>query len=138
MANEELVAAVKSIVSLAKAGKTDEAYAGYAKLFSDASFAKYSPQDQRQALKLMILAKGMPAMPPASVIEAHKRAIKPVMALVKADNEPADYELLGICQMIGGDEKAARASFQAGLDLERERDPQSDLCGTLMKRVASV
>jgi hypothetical protein len=138
MANEELVAAVKTIVSLAKAGKTDDAYAGYAKLFSDAAFAKYTPQEQRQALRLMILAKGMPPMPPASVVDAHKRAIKPVQALVNADGEPADYELLGICQMIAGDEKAARASFQAGLDLERQRDPQSDLCGTLMKRVASV
>jgi hypothetical protein len=36
------------------------------------------------------------------------------------------------------DEAGARASFQKGLDLERARDPQSPLCGQLMKWVASV
>ena len=36
------------------------------------------------------------------------------------------------------DEAGARSSFQKGLDLERARDPQSPLCGQLMKWVASV
>ena len=39
---------------------------------------------------------------------------------------------------LSGDEKSAREAFQKGLDLERARDPQSNLCGSLMKWVASV
>jgi hypothetical protein len=138
MANEALVAAVKSIVVLAKAGKSDEAHAGYANLFAGAPFASYSPSDQRQALKLMVLAKGIPHFPSAPIVEAHRAAIGPLRALVAAHGEPADYEMLGLCQVRVGDETGARTSFQAGLDIERARHPQSPLCGTLMKHVASV
>ncbi len=138
MSNEALVAAVKNIVGLAKAGKSDEAYAGYAELFASQAFGTYSAPDQRQALKLMILSKGIPAFPGEPTIEAHRAAIAPLKALVAAHGEPADYELLGLCHARAGDEGAAQASFQAGLDIERARDPQSPLCGTLMKRVASV
>jgi predicted negative regulator of RcsB-dependent stress response len=138
MPNETLVAAVKGIVVLAKAGKSDEAYAAYAKLFAGAPFTSYSPSDQRQALKLMILGKKIPHFPPAPIVEAHRAAIEPLRALVAAHGEAADYEMLGLCQVRTGDEVAARASFQAGLDIERARQPQSPLCGTLMKHVASV
>jgi hypothetical protein len=138
MPNETLVAAIKKIMILAKAGKSDEAYAAYQELYRSEPFASYSAGDQRQALKLMILAKGIPAFPAPSIVEAHRAAIAPLRALVNAHREPADYELLGICEARTGDEAAARASFQAGLDIERARDPQSPLCGTLMKQVASV
>jgi hypothetical protein len=138
MANEALVAAVKNIVGLSKAGKSDEAYAGYLVLFGSSAFAAYSAPDQRQALKLMILAKGIAAFPAAPVVEAHRAAIAPLRALVAEHGEPADYELLGLCQARTGDESSAQVTFQAGLDLERARDPQSPLCGILMKRVASV
>lgn len=138
MANETLVAAVKSILTLAKTGRSDEAYAGYAQLFGDPAFTGYRPEDQRQALKLMVLAKGLPVNPPPPMVTAFKRALGPLQALVAAHQEPVDYEMVGVCQIVLGDERAARTSFQAGLDLERQRDPQSDLCGTLMKRVASV
>jgi hypothetical protein len=138
MSNEALVAAVKNIVALAKAGKSDAAHAGYASLFAGAPFASYGPSDQRQALKLMILAKGIPHFPSAPVVEAHRAAIKPLLALVAAYGEAADYELLGLCQVRTGDEAAARTTFQAGLDIERAQRPQSPLCGTLMKHVASV
>jgi hypothetical protein len=138
MANEELVAAVKTVLALAKAGKNDEAYTAYGALFSSAAFASYSAPDQRQALKLMILAKGLPTFPTPAIAEAHRVAIAPIKALIAAHDEPADYELLGLCQSRAGDDAAAMTSFQAGLDLERARDPQSTLCGTLMKRVASV
>ena len=61
-----------------------------------------------------------------------------VSLLIAAHNEAQDYELLGLCQVRVDDEAGARASFQKGLDLERARDPQSPLCGQLMKWVASV
>jgi hypothetical protein len=37
-----------------------------------------------------------------------------------------------------GDEKRAGDMFRTGLRMERERNPQSDLCGSLMKWVAAV
>jgi hypothetical protein len=138
MPNEELVAAVKVIIGHAKAGKMDESYAGYAQLFSSPAFRAYPEADQRQALKLMIHAKGIPTFPGPAIAGAHKKAIVPLQALVAAHNEPADYELLGLCHVRVGDEASARVAFQKGLDLERARNPQSPLCGTLMKWVASV
>jgi hypothetical protein len=138
MPNEALVAAVKNIVGLAKAQKMDEAYQGYAELFSGALFPTLQASEQRQALKLMIHAKGMPTFPTPAIAKAHKAAMVPVKALIAAHNEAQDYELLGLCQVKTDDEAGARVSFQKGLDLERARDPQSPLCGQLMKWVASV
>jgi hypothetical protein len=138
MANEALVAAIKDIMGLAKAGKADEAYAAYAQLFASAAFAEYRPEDQRQALKLMVLAKGIPSPTPPTILAAHGVAQGRIQALVDAHKEPQDYEMLGMCQVRAGNEAAAALSFKSGLDIERERDPQSKLCGTLMKLVASV
>jgi hypothetical protein len=64
--------------------------------------------------------------------------MKPLKALIAAHDDPGDYELYGICQVVTGDEKGAAASFRKGLTMERERNPQSDLCGSLMKWVAAV
>jgi hypothetical protein len=138
MANEALVSAVKAVVALAKAGKSDEAYAAYAALFSGAPFGTYAAADQRQALKLMILAKGIPTFPPPPVAAAHVAAIAPLRALIAAESDPADHEMLGLCQARTGDNDGALITFKAGLDIERARDAQSDLCGRLMKWVASV
>jgi hypothetical protein len=138
MANEELVSTVKQILALAKTGKPDDVYAGYTKLFSSAAFAAYPAADQRQALKLMILAKGLPTFPTPAIVEAHKAAMKPLKDLIAAHDDPHDYEMIGLCHVRAGDEKSAREAFQKGLDLERARDPQSNLCGSLMKWVASV
>ena len=57
MANEALVSAVKVIVGNARAGKLDEAYAGYKALFASPDFRKYEIAERRQALRLMIHAK---------------------------------------------------------------------------------
>jgi hypothetical protein len=138
MPNEALVAAVKNIIALAKAQKMDEAYAAYTELFSGALFPTLPEAEQRQALKLMIHAKGLPTFPTPPIVTAHRAAMVPLKALVAAHNEPQDYELLGLCQVRVDDEAGARSSFQKGLDLERARDPQSPLCGQLMKWVASV
>jgi hypothetical protein len=37
-----------------------------------------------------------------------------------------------------GDEASANTTFRAGLAIERQRDPQSNLCGSLMKRVSML
>lgn len=138
MANEALVQRVKAIVALARSGDADGAYRGYKELFSSAEFGGFAPEDQRQALKLMILAKGAPQIPSPTVVDAHRAAIAPLVALVGAHREPADHELLGMAHQVVGDDESAATIFRAGLALERERNPQSDLCGSLMKRVSLI
>jgi hypothetical protein len=129
---------VKAIVGKARAGDLDEAYAGYRALFASPAFKSYEPQDQRQALKIMIHAKGMPGTPTPAMVEAHRAAIEPLTDLVSKHEEPADYEMLGMCHVALGNEAGAMAVFKAGLTIERERNAQSDLCGALMKRVSML
>ena len=138
MANEELVRSVKEIIGRAKGGDTDSAYRGYRDLFASPAFAGYRVEDQRQALQLMVLMKGAPKPATPAMVEAHRAAQSLLVALVASHAEPADHELLGICHVILGDEASASTVFRAGLALERERDPQSKLCGSLMKRVSMV
>ena len=138
MANDALVQAVKDIVVLGKAGKIDESYAGYKKLFESPDFTKYRPEDQRQALRLMVLAKGAPKPATPTMVEAHRAAVAPLTALVSEHNDPADYEMLGVCHVMLGNEESASRIFRAGLALERERNAQSDLCGRLMTRVSQL
>ena len=138
MANEELVRSVKDIVARAKTGDLDGAYQGYRDLFASASFAGYRVEDQRQALQLMVLMKGAPQKFTPAMIAAHGAAQQLLSGLVARHAEPSDHELLGICHVVLGDEASASSVFRAGLALERARDPQSKLCGTLMKRVSMV
>lgn len=138
MANEALVQAVKRIVGVAKHDGLDAGYAGYKDLFGTAAFTSAAPQDQRQVLKLMILAKGVPSRPTPAMMEAHRAAIPTLTELVSVHQDPADHELLGVCHVVLGNEAGASAIFRAGLAIERERNPQSDLCGALMKRVSLI
>lgn len=138
MANEDLVRVIKEIVTRAKNGDPDGAYRGYQDLFASDAFAGFRAEDQRQALRLMVMMKGAPKPPTPPMVEAHRAAIRPLSALVQAHTEPADHELLGICHVACGDEASANTVFRAGLAIERERSPQSPLCGTLMKRVSML
>jgi hypothetical protein len=136
MANEELVSSVKRIVTVARSGDLDAAYRGYRDLFSSPVFPTYRPEDQRQALRLMILAKNAPRKPTEAMIEAHRAAVPALTELVSVHQEPGDHEMLGICHVVLGNEESASVIFRAGLALERERNPSSDLCGELMKRIS--
>ena len=136
VANDALVQSIKKIVGRAKDGDVDGSYRGYRDLFSSAEFAAYRVEDQRQALKLMILKQGVTAT--ADCIDAHRAALDRLTALVSSHNEPADFELLGICHVVVGDEESASNVFKAALAIERERDPSSPLCGALMKRVSML
>jgi hypothetical protein len=138
MPSPELVAAIKTIVSSARAGDLGAAYTGYRALFSGAAFASFDANEKRQALRLMIHAKGVPDPPTAAMVEAHRAALQPLAQLVKLEGEPADYEMLGMCHVATGDEKSASEVFRAALAIERGRNAQSDLCGTLMKRVSML
>lgn len=134
MANDELVAAVKKIVGVAKTGDLDAAYVGYRDLFASPAFPSYRPEDQRTALRLMVLAKGTPPKQSEAKLEAHRAALPVLIKLVADLKEAGDHEMLGVCHVVLGNEDAARAIFKTGLAIERERNPQSDLCGSLMKR----
>jgi hypothetical protein len=135
--NEALVASLKKIMTLSKNGRAADAYQEYATLFSSTAFGEYRIEDQRQALKLLVLSKSHPT-DAAAVEAAHRAALRRLEALVAQAHEPADQEMLGIAHLVLGNEKAASAAFQAGLDTERARNPQSDLIATLMRRVSSI
>jgi hypothetical protein len=137
VANEALVKSVKEIAAASKAGDTEGAYRGYRDLFAGDAFTSYRVEDQRQALRLMIMAKGLPPKPTPAMSEAYGVAVTCLTRLIPL-GDAADHELLGMCQVVLGDEASASETFRAGLAIERARDPQSKLCGTLMKRVSSV
>lgn len=138
MANEKLVQSIKAIVARAKDGDMDAVYRGYRDLFADPAFVQYRVEDQRQALRLMVMMKGAPEPATPAMIDAHRVAITPLRQLVEVHRDAKDHELLGICHVVMGDEAAAMGVFKAGLALERARSPQSDLCGVLMKRVSML
>lgn len=138
MANEALVQSVKKIVAQARAGNLEDAYRGYRELFQNPDFLTYRPEDQRQVLRLMILAKGVPSKPTDAMIDAHRDAVPALTELVSIHGDPGDHELLGLCHVMLGNLDSADKIFRAGLKLERERNPQSDLCGAFMKRIAAL
>lgn len=138
MSKDALVQSVKKIVGLARDKKFDEAYTGYRDLFIEEWFVGLRPEDQRQALRLMIHAKGMPSPATPIMQDAHRAALAPLTELVSTHNDPADYEMLGMCHVVLGNTDSATSIFKAALAIERERSPGSDLCGELMKRVSML
>jgi hypothetical protein len=137
MSKEALVGAVKQIVAIARSGDTEKSYEGYKDLFEAPWFTQNKPEDMRQALKLLVLAKRT-GQASEKCIDAHRSAIGPLTELVSTVNEPEDYEMLGLCHLMIGNEQAASNMFRQGLTLERDRNPASDLCGRLMTRVSQI
>jgi hypothetical protein len=138
MTKEELVAWVKKIHGHAKAGDLVSAYKGYLALFSHPAFPDSRPEDMRQALKLMVLAKGVPKKPTPEMVDAHRAAVGPLTELVSQFDEPGDYEMLGICHVVLGNEQGETSIFKAALKIERERNAASELCGSLMNRLSQL
>jgi hypothetical protein len=138
MATEALVKKVKELMTLAKSGKQDDALKGYGELFTSAEFMTYPPEERRHALKLVVNARVPPNRPSPAIVAAHRAAMKPLEVMLTSHNEPEDHQLLGICCLYVDQEKRAGELFRNGLQLERSRNPQSDLCGSLMKWVAAV
>jgi hypothetical protein len=137
MSKEVLVAAVKDIVTLSRSGDAEGSFVAFKALFTRPEFMDNRPEDQRQAFKLLILAKRS-GPKSEKLIDAHRSAIEPLTELVSKHNEPADLELLGICHLLIGNAAAAENMFRTGLELERARDSSSDLCGRLMTRVSAL
>ena len=131
-----LAVRMKKIFALAKQGATEEAYKEYIALFTSPGFGGYRTEDQRQALRLMVHTKTPPPKTDA-VLDAYRAAKNRLEILVDQSKEPADYEMLGMVQVMLGDE-GARETFHTALNLERARNPTSDLVGKLMRRITTV
>jgi hypothetical protein len=135
--NEAFVEAVKKIMLVLKSGRTDDGYAQYADLLSSDAFAAYTPEEQRQALKLLLLAKAPDARSDA-VLRAYRSALTRIQALVDAHADPSDYEMLGVAHVQLEDKAAASSAFEIALKLERARDPASELCASLGRRLSQL
>jgi len=135
--NEAIVARVKKAITLAKKGEIATAYKEYETLFSSDEFAEARAEDQRQALKLMVMAK-LPTPLPEPVVEALLAAILRLQKLVEAYKEPADLEILGVGYQLIDDSDAALRVFTEALEIERARNAESELCTRLTTRVAET
>jgi hypothetical protein len=138
MSKEALVAAVKNAVALSRAGKHEEAFVAYGALYQSPTFMENRPEDQRQALKLLILAKRPGMKNTENLYAAHRAALEPLTELVSRYNEPEDYEMLGACHALLGNEANAAAIFKEGINIERGRNAGSDLCGSMMTRLSAL
>lgn len=133
-----LVATLKEIRALTRDKKFDDAFRRYAALVGSPEFKSYRLEDQRQALKLMIFTKGLPQIPSEDVRAAHRAALPALQALVVQHRDPADYEMLGMAYVAIDEPEKATEIFKKALDIERGRNPGSDLCGDLMRRVSQL
>ena len=104
--NAELIGALKKIVSLSRTGRIDEAYSEYAALFSSTAFGGYRREEQRQALKLMVLAKNPPPKSEV-VVEAHRAALARLEVLTETGAEAIDLEMLNAARVMCDDPNGA-------------------------------
>jgi len=133
MKNVELAKTLRLIFNTARSGRTEYAYGKFAELFSSATFAENEPDDQRQALRLMVHARNPPKE--EFVLTANRAALGHLQRLAETLAEPADYEMLGLTNLRLDDTGAANAAFEKALELERARNAESELTRSLTKRL---
>jgi hypothetical protein len=85
----------------------------------------------------MIFGKA-PDAPTEEMRAAHRAALPVLQALVVVHRDPADYEMLGIAYVGVEEPEKGNEIFKKALEIERTRDPGSDLCGNLMRRVSQL
>jgi len=133
MKNTELAKTLRLIFNTARSGRTEYAYGKLAELYSSAAFAEYAPDDQREALRLMVHARNPPKK--EFVLAANRAALVHLKKLAEMLAEPTDYEMLGLTNQRLDDAGAANAAFEKALELERARNAESDLVRSLTKRL---
>jgi hypothetical protein len=133
MKNAELAKTLRLIFNTARSGRTEYAYSKLAELFSSAAFAGYEPNEQREALKLMVHASDPPKK--EFVLAANRAALGHLKKLAESLAEPADWEMLGLANLRLDDTGAANAAFEKALELERARNAESELTKSLTKRL---
>jgi hypothetical protein len=134
MKNVELATTLRLIFITARSGRTEYAYGKLAELFSSAAFAEYQPDEQREALRLMVHARNPPKE--EFVLAANRAALGHLKKLAETLAEPADYEMLGLTNLRLDDNGAANVAFEKALELERARNAESELERSLTKRLA--
>jgi len=137
MADEFVVSSVKEAVHLARQGRHDEALARYQALFDAPQFATTPVESQRQALKLMVTAKGIPEPLSAAAIAAFQSAWKAITALVQTCQQAQDYELLGLTHLKLGDPAGAKQLFEAGYAVALAQN-DAEWSGQLLKRISAL
>jgi hypothetical protein len=115
----------------------DEAYRAFESLYASERFPTFRVEDQRQALKIMVL-RTPPSPAPEAVVDAYLQAITHLQRLVESSGDAGDFEMLGLSHLVIDDTETASKMFQQGLAIEREKNPSSELCGRLMKHVSSI
>jgi hypothetical protein len=85
----------------------------------------------------MVFGKAPPS-PTDEMRAAHRAAVPPLQALVVLHRDPADYEMLGMAYVASDEPAKGSEMFKKALELERARNPASDLCGNLMRRVSQL
>jgi hypothetical protein len=129
--------AVKQAIGLARESRWDEFFTTYAQLFHAAEFAQNKDEDQRQALKLMIMTRGVPAPTSQAGVQAYQAAWYAITRLINANNDPRDYELLGLTHLRLGDEEGARKIFQTGHEAAIAAN-DGDLCGVYLRHLSML
>jgi hypothetical protein len=137
MADEFIISNVKEAIHLARQGKHDESFARYQSLFDAPQFASAPVDNRRQALKLMVTAKGIPEPLSAAAVIAFQSAWQAIAALVQNGQEPQDYDLLGLTHLRLGDSTGAKQVFEAGLAVAH-RNNDAEWSGLLLKRISSL
>jgi hypothetical protein len=133
MKNAELAKTLRLIFNTARSGRTEYAYGKLADLFSSAGFAGYEPDEQREALRLLVHARNPPRE--EFVLAAHRAALGHLTRLAEALAEPGDHEMLGLANLRLDDTGAANAAFERALELEHARNAESELTRSLRKRL---
>ena len=139
MATEALVARIKQILALAKAGNVDEAYKAYAQLYPQRRVPDVSDGGAAQGDQARRQHQD-PAEPGHALadrrVQGRDRAAAARSSAARARRRTSSGS--ASASMVAGNEKEAGELFRTGLKIERDRNPQSDLCGSLMKWVAAV
>jgi hypothetical protein len=135
--NTELVTTLKEIRSMAKDGRVAESFRQLSVLYNTAAFAACRADDRRRALRMLVFGKPHVAAA-EDRLKAHQAAVAALQLLVVEHHEPSDYEMLGMAYAALGEPMKATEIWKKALDIERGRDPGSELCGNLMRRVSAL
>jgi len=135
MADEFIVSSVKAAVHLARQGQHDASFQAYQALFQAPEFAAATLANKRQALRLMVTAKGIPEPLSPAATAAFRTAQQTITVMVNGAPEPQDYDLLGLTLLKLGDTAGAKQLFDAGYALALARN-DAEWTGQLLKRIS--
>ncbi len=131
----EIVPTLQKIIELSTEGRHDDAFRECAALLERTKFVTYDQGEQRKALKVLLAMTG-PQTPSYVLRRAYRAGRDRAKTLAQKSTDPLDYELLGLCQLAIDESAAAGETFRQALELERSRNPESELCARLAQLAA--